>query len=196
MGRVSAIFIDMDGVLCNFVKSVAHAFNRSGVEYDAMLRDWPKGEWSVHKALALEEESEVWDVIDRVGAPFWGSLEAYPWARSLWDVCRSIAPTYIASSPSRDQDSAKGKVAWIKSWLGSDFRDYIITPRKHLLAGDREGRVLIDDFDVNVKRWAEEGGHPILFPQPWNSSNDEDIDPNPDPLPSVISDLMYYHLGR
>lgn len=34
----------------------------------------------------------------------------------------------------------------------------------------KSGAILIDDYDVNVSKFIQNGGRAILFPQPWNEN--------------------------
>ena len=64
--EIESIYLDLDGVLANFVKgAVTMAFHKSELEYADILDNWPEGEWSVHVPLGLNSESEIWDEIDR-----------------------------------------------------------------------------------------------------------------------------------
>lgn len=158
---IEQIFVDMDGVLVDFVST---AMQVHGGKYDAA--SWPAKEWSIARVLGITEEA-FWQTIDEWGRDFWEHLAEYSWAAGLLEACSTIAASVaILSSPSRSPDCHAGK----KSWMDRHCQDYPLilcnAAQKHLLA--RPDRLLIDDNDDNVRRWCEAGGKAILFPQPWN----------------------------
>lgn len=164
--KIERIFLDMDGVLVDFVGGVLKLFGK-----EDLLETWPPGEYNLGAVLGLSL-NKIWRKID--DAPcWWQGLESYAWASNLRDVCLYYdVPVTIATSPSRSPWSASGKVQWIQSFLGKRFRNYIITPDKSLLS--RPGAVLIDDSDANCKAFdtVSNGGVAVTFPRPWNRLHD------------------------
>ena len=166
--KIERIYLDMDGVLSNFVAGAARLFGMSESELV-----WEPGKGSsVHVPLGLSEEEELWSVVDAEGVAFWETMPLFPWTNQLWKTCTGIAPTFIATSPSRNAVSAFGKVRWLQRWLGTGFRDYVITPRKEHLA--KPGRVLIDDWEKKCIQFGVNGGDAILFPRPYNNNRHEE----------------------
>lgn len=158
--KINRIYIDLDGVLSDFVGGVLNLFHKS-------LDTWPPGEYRIWKAIGLKNDNEFWKEVDRLGHDFWASLEPYPWRDKLFDACEAIADTGILTSPSLDSASASGKQEWIQNWKGREFRDFGICPGKDLFA--HAGAVLIDDSDKNCEDFTKAGGRSILFPRRWNS---------------------------
>lgn len=157
------IFVDLDGVLADFVSGALKLHER-----EDHLEAWPPGEFDMARALGITS-GQFWGGIDRAGACFWGELKPFPWAFELIRELRTIAPVTIATSPSQDPNCLAGKVQWLQRHFGRSFRDYLIGPPKYLLAAP--GRVLIDDSDRNIHSFRDYGGKGILFPQPWNSNH-------------------------
>jgi 5'(3')-deoxyribonucleotidase len=178
------IFLDMDGVLCDFVGSAAAVFGKG-----ADKLDWPTDRSSVHVPLGLKDEAEMWEKIDGLGHTFWESLYAYPWAWNLWDLCKEMGRVTIATKCSRDPGSAFGKIRWLQKFVGHHFRDYIIlaTDKRFLSA---PGRVLIDDHERHVAEWRQHGGDAILFPQPWNVRRGWSVSAGKDPL-AYVKDILW-----
>lgn len=161
---VNHIFIDMDGVVADFVSAAMAVHGHTYVP-----EDWPAGFWNLEEVMKMTTE-KFWKRIDEQFEHFWRLLAPYPWAENLiQEVAHSGVPWSFLSSPSSAAASSAGKVQWLQNWRGRHFRDYILTPasNKRLLAGP--GRVLIDDSDRNCDQWASAGGSAILIPQPWNS---------------------------
>jgi len=160
------IYVDLDGVLANFVSPAFAVHSRPYLE-----EDWPAGEWDIARALGVST-TEFWKKIDERGSAFWANLPEYPWGGSLLaNVCKSQPQWCVLSSPSKNSECAKGKVQWLRENCGFNFREYILAPRhlKSLLA--KPGDILIDDNDLNCQEFEDAGGRSILFPQPWNANH-------------------------
>lgn len=170
--KIEAIYLDMDGVLADFVTSSIVALGRDPAE--VLTRVTPGDYYGIYTSLGMTEK-EFWEEIDALeggrapASGLWETMRPYPWRDQLLKECRKAAPTWILTSPSRNPGSSFGKVAWLQEWLGPSFRDYVLAPRKWHLA--RPGALLIDDHDENVGKWCERGGKGILFPRLWNSKH-------------------------
>ncbi|MDE1971029.1 MAG: hypothetical protein KGI50_05660 [Patescibacteria group bacterium] len=162
--RIKHIFIDMDGVLANFIKS---AYNVHGRQYTES--EYPVGEYDIPKAMGLTT-SQFWEPINARREEFWFNIPKYSWADDLIAMLRE--PWTIASSPSQEPESASGKVKWLRYYFGLGFRNYMLGHDKHHLAQSPMGMgtVLIDDNENQVNAFIREGGYGILFPQPWNNN--------------------------
>jgi 5'(3')-deoxyribonucleotidase len=169
------IFLDMDGVLCDFVSA---AFSAHGVTFKP--DEYPRGEFACEKIIGCTS-SEFWRRIDFAGEYFWENLEPYPWAKSLFEELQLIDEVIIATSPSRSPASYAGKRRWLRH-MGMHGVQSMFGSRKYLMA--KPGRVLIDDGEHNVKPWIREGGQAVLVPQPWNHA-----EPVADMVEHVLSQL-------
>ncbi len=161
------IFLDMDGVLTDFVSAALRLHGQP-----ESLQNWPPGERDIPKLLRLSR-TQYWNLIDAQGADFWASLEPFPWFSDLVTLVREFAPLTILTSPSLAPPCLEGKVRWLYSHFprekGRQFTDFLIGNQKHLLAQPR--RVLIDDAEANVEAFHAASGHAILFPQVWNRNH-------------------------
>jgi hypothetical protein len=162
MPRIEAGFLDMDGVIVNWHKRVAELF---GMDEQKFIADWPRGVYGAHRALGVTEDV-MWARIDALGEAFWSGCEPYSWRDKLFELCANVAPVYILSMP-WNAPSAHGKFLWLERWKGRPFHEYILTPKKHLLAS--KTAVLVDDHEDQVDAFRKAGGLAILFPRPWNS---------------------------
>lgn len=177
------IFLDMDGVLANFVKAVVALFE---VNYDEMMQGWKlgyPGHYSVVPRLGSQLQREdkrvsgwnddmMWDFINTEGGvEYWAGIEEYPWARDLRAFCLDLAPdeVYVVSAPARGPNSPAGKAIWLRQQLGLGPNKWMLGSRKDLLA--KSDRILIDDSDDNVEAFRKAGGKAVLFPQVWNSAH-------------------------
>lgn len=154
------IFLDLDGVLVDFVGSVMRLHGRT---FDRT--EWPRGCWNIHDVLGIPEVC-MWERIDAAGSAFWANLMPYSWAYELIALAELSGKFRICTAPSMSVHSAHGKAIWLeKHGLTAAS---IFCRDKHLLAAP--GRTLIDDSPINCERWQAAGGTAVLFPQPWNRS--------------------------
>ena len=177
---IERIFLDMDGVLADWTGSACRLLGRDPAEVYA---SWPEGCWDITAALGVSG-NELWSAVNAAGFEFWASLEPYPWASDLVELCERTAPTTILTSPSRDPQSLAGKLAWLQAWLGEDFRDYLIGPDK--LSCARRGAVLIDDRTSTVRAFGARGGAGVEFPALWNPRGRSGVG---DPVEAIRADL-------
>lgn len=151
------LLVDMDGVLADFVSAACKLHGRSAEEVKS---------WDFYEKWGLTED-EFWEPINAAGAAFWANLEPYPWTESLLKQCRQADPQFfLCTKPSMMPACAMGKLQWIQTHLGRNFRNYFLAPVKWPLA--QVGRMLIDDSDGNVRDFDGAGGDYCLLPQPWN----------------------------
>lgn len=161
-------FLDLDGVCVAWIEAV-YAL------YDEPV---PPGPMSYEQAGEPGGRSadEVWDRINALGSDWWRDLPVYPWFPALLKGLRGLGPQVVVlTSPCTEGHSAKGKVQWMRRHIGGDFRNYVITSQKHLLAHPRA--VLVDDSDEKLEKFAAHGGSPVVFPRQWNSGGylDENV---------------------
>lgn len=158
------IFLDMDGVLCDFV---THAMQLHGREYNE--DQWPKGVYEMRDAIGIDD-ADFWAPINVAGADWWANLPPYSWAEDLIKLCELLGEVGIATSPNRDGASAAGKTSWMWRHCPRLARKMMIGPCKEWLA--HSGAILIDDSDEKCQKFEAKGGIAIVFPQPWNSKHD------------------------
>jgi 5'(3')-deoxyribonucleotidase len=158
--------LDLDGVIADFYSSMCRAFGHDPAK--AMTRLKPE-DWWFRSVLGEMTESHFWGVIDKLGEAFWADMEMYPHAHELYEELESMAPVYFVSQPSNAPFSASGKVRWLQKFFRHPkCRAFFLTPHKSLLA--KPNHLLIDDSDVNCKKFVEAGGNALLFPRRWNSA--------------------------
>lgn len=163
-----SLYIDLDGVLCNFVKGCFDLF-----EEEFIPERWPDGEWEIGKVLGISK-NHFWRIIDGGGHDFWANLEPLPWFDELVQLSNSIDPNFhLLTSPSRNPNCSKGKMIWIQKHFGWDFRRFILASAKSKHHCSGPNRILIDDKPSNIEDWIAAGGTGILFPTVWNTPFDQ-----------------------
>ena len=154
-------YLDLDGPMVNWNKG---AYGLWGKTVPNKLHEQyvPGGAAD----LLGVKKGDIWARITVRGAKWWSELEPQPWARALYEELCKLDEVVILTSPSHIPSAAAGKTTWIKKFFGGNFRNYIMTSRKELLA--KPGDILIDDHDKNIEKFTQAGGIGILFPFPWN----------------------------
>ena len=168
------IFLDMDGVLVDFISGACRLHSRDPEE---VIANWPRNVWDICQVLDIPE-NEFWFSIDRSGEGFWMSLEQTSWAGKLVHLVKELSSEwYVVTAPSRSPSCSSGKVKWLQSFFGPTFHRFIFTRHKHLLANPNT--ILIDDNPENIDHFVEAGGQGILFPACHNSLYALAADPIP-----------------
>lgn len=156
------ILIDVDGVLADQVPPVLERFN-ADYGYEYKKEDIQKWDEEIgHTDIKTEIESALLkeDFIMKM-KPILGAVQAINYLSRRNEII-------IATNrdPSTDE--------YTKKWLEEQnipFHAFVNTNERG--KGKLVGDVLVDDYDGNVRAFAESGKTAILFSQPWNSNNPE-----------------------
>jgi len=173
------IFLDVDGVLADFVGTSARYM---GFDPKAVTQ------WDFYAQIGTTDK-EFWDRVISHGREFWSSMDCYPWCRQLFDACQAAAPVSLLTAPPPRADvrpnGIAGRVEWIHATFGESFKSYYAGCIKEMLA--TPDTLLIDDSDSNCKKFQSAGGKVILFPRPWNENRDIE-----EPYSFVLEQLDYH----
>ena len=158
------VYLDMDGVLANFVSAALEIHNAP--------KDMKVTEYSLWNLLGIEERV-FWRAIDKY--VFWGFLPPYPWYKDLYlALTNMVKHVYIVTDPRSGCCCHDAKTVWLDKWLDIDKNNIIFTKHKYLLANEKT--VLIDDNVSNCKAFVSAGGKALIFPQEWNCAATDKID--------------------
>lgn len=138
------VFLDMDGVIADYLGAVHK------------LMGEPKRLWKgheIHYAYYLDEDYFVKQLNEEDG--FWDKMKPTPAAALIVQLLLVHTDLYIVSDPKHCYDW-NAKVRWMAKNFNIKESRIILTPHKHLLAAP--GRLLIDDFLFNTKKWTDHGG--------------------------------------
>lgn len=155
--RITAVYLDVDGVLADFVGGAcaAHEFDR--------LRLAP-GKWDISECMGITLQ-EFWSKCR--GHDFWRRLHLMPDAEVVIGAVNTLdCAQWLLTQPSDDPGSYSGKYSWLCCHLPAWKSVSIFARDKTGVAGP--GRLLVDDNEVNVQAWQLAGGEAILLPRPWN----------------------------
>lgn len=169
MKRIDVVYLDMDGVLCDFVGA---AFQLAGRKYSREAYYASGHGWGIWEALSMTED-ELWRIIDNKHG-FWEGIPPFPWMDEVCSLAFAICSTVrILTSPHASVDCYAGKLRWWREHIEDRYNipKPILCSEKHLLAAP--GRLLLDDHDRNVQEFIKAGGEAVTMPQPWNCMRDE-----------------------
>ena len=154
-------YVDMDGVLVDFIGGMAELHN---LNRDYVFKHWPANVWDLEHGMGIKGN---WR--DRCDADFWANLNKTAEADAIMKMIEG-STVYILTNPG-DANAAMGKLYWLEKHYPEIVRDgrYIFTTQKHLLA--KRGRVLIDDSSEYCQKFRSWGGAAILIRRPWNTTN-------------------------
>lgn len=148
---IDNIYMDMDGVLTNFLQAYLTKINRLDL-YD----DWPMWEYNIPTATGQTDE-EFFAAIDG-DEDFWIDMAFWIEPKKLIWHCQRYANVHICTMPTRCPMSLSGKRKWVDKYI-SKMMPMITIGDKSLLANNRS--LLIDDNLDNVFRFAAAGGKVI-----------------------------------
>jgi 5'(3')-deoxyribonucleotidase len=162
------IYLDMDGVLADFIGGFLDIHNRSDLYNKYIAGEYPM-DWAFEGEFGHDEEA-WWKPIREQGKTyFWENLEPYPYSGN---VVKAVKETglewYICTTPYyKNSDCVTGKINWLHKYLGP-IENIIMIKDKYRLAN--ENSFLIDDSDRNIEKFIKAGGGACLFPQTWNAA--------------------------
>lgn len=152
-------FLDLDGVLVDFVKG---AYKLHSQPYDPAARI----PYDFMSTFGISN-NEFWAPMD---FDFWAGLG---WTTEGKELLRGLERLFgqenivLLTSPCLTVGSVEGKIEWIRQNLPAYSRQFFVGPCKHLAAGP--DKILIDDHDDNCIKFLAYGGHARLVPRPWNA---------------------------
>lgn len=151
-------FVDLDGVLVDFIQGVCDKHKRSNPYVDSTVHGY-----RIEKIWNMPL-SEFWAPLDE---NFWETLPWMPDGQKILSLIeKSFENVYLLTSASGDPRAAFGKYAWVDRHL-THYRDRLLIGHcKHICAG--KDRVLFDDVEDNTIQFCNSGGIGVLVPRPWN----------------------------
>lgn len=156
------IFLDMDGVLADFVGGAMQAHGLPDPYADK--KNW--GTFELEKCWGITVK-DFWRGLDFRG--FWSGLEKTPEADYIVKTACDIAGqenVCLLTSPSENPYCIPEKKAWVQKYFPHLQKQMLFGSAKRFLAGP--DRILVDDYDVNVDNFKKANGHAILVPRLWN----------------------------
>ena len=159
------IFLDLDGVCCDFVSRTINILDKSEDEYLEWLKNSDDHPYDVLNSYIGMDTSGFWDWIYDQGHKYWEGMPVFDWFEYLYEELKKISEVKFLTSAPTSPTAHYGKALWIEKNVGRDaLYDLIIcpSPMKQYMA--KEGRVLIDDTAKNIEQWNGMGGSAFHFP--------------------------------
>ena len=161
--REDFAFLDMDGVLVNFV---AGACEKLGISDPYGEGSKILGKWNMFQNTGYPEHvHNAWD------KSFWAQLPKMHDADAIVKMVVSYFTwdqVVIFSKPSTHPDCIAGKLEWLQKHYPRLSNQFLFGTNKSCSAHPRA--VLIDDSDKNVDQFRDAGGRAILYPRSWNTA--------------------------
>jgi hypothetical protein len=181
-GSVNEIYLDLDDTLNTFTASVGVLYGVATDDFDLSwcqhkhgfdLIEQIKGAYETRRTHALIGEFDYDSFWWHLPPSLWSSTPQSKHCDDLVVACMdAVGPenVFIATSPTKNPNSASGKMHWINTYIHPLLRrNYQITPRKEKLSAP--GRLLIDDCQLHLDNWVDRGGLTFTVPKPWNRNH-------------------------
>lgn len=150
------LFLDMDGVLADFVGGFNDFFH-----YD-LGKMGPPGEAPI--------AGYEWARLQKGWPTFWADLGYTPHAQELWRALAKYHPSILTAIPDSWPSAATGKTIWAKRMLPK----FGYAPGQRVFAVKREEKrnfaqsggsqnILVDDLARNISEWRGAGGLGIHY---------------------------------
>ena len=156
-------YLDMDGVIADFLSAASAAHNRP-LPYD---RPEALGCWDTEKLWGITPR-EFWAPCNT--EEFWLGIPKTPEADSIMALALDnfgADNVCILTAPNQAPGCINAKRRWMREQFPSVNLPMIFTASKGWVGGP--GKVLIDDKDSNCEEFREAGGFALLVPRLWNS---------------------------
>ena len=141
----------MDMVLCNFLKGSEEVL---GVPF-------PKA-----------DKREKWIKISST-KDSWANLEWMPGAQRMWTFISRYDAHILSAYSTKDPNSRKGKLAWLKSnaKLTKKSRIHLVlrADKQRFAMTNGKPNLLIDDYIKNIHEWEAKGGIGVHHTSPSNT---------------------------
>jgi len=157
------VFLDLDGILADFVAGICEAHKR-------------EDPYELKKNMGSYDLLQVWEISpDELWGPansleFWKNIKRTSEADDIMNIVLEYfdeEQVCFLTAPTEHHGCHSGKFEWIMQHYPSFKHRYLIGNPKQFCAGPRS--LLIDDSEKNVKAFLKEGGRSILYPRPWNA---------------------------
>lgn len=168
---MSVLYCDMDGVLCDFVKSATLLMSnnlRDGSTIPELNIEIEKVKnKGIYKVKEVDfsngkylEFKELLYLTIKHTPNYWLNLEWMKNGKKLWDSIERYNPTILTSHIDVDNTSCYQKKKWCEIHLGLPSSKVICEHNKELYAIDEDGtrNIIIDDRDKVIKPFRKAGG--------------------------------------
>ena len=158
---IKTVFLDMDGVLVDFVSSINKCM---GIPENtvALIRNW----WEKYDVSF--EQINNYCTID-----FWQNLTWLSDGKEILSAVLDKFPQsniFLLTTPMPNSGSWTGKFKWVQKHLPLFTKQLIVTTTPKTLFADPD-ILLIDDYDKNIEEFIIAGGRGCLVPRSSNKAH-------------------------
>lgn len=163
------ILLDIDQVILDWSRAIASAYSQAVAlmtDEDAdklftrHMQNFYNGK-TLENALGASR-AKIFATIDG-SQRYWEELPFLPFGPAIIDHLVKIKAQWLfVTSPTLCPMSLSGKLSWMQKHFGKGFRNFVITPHKHLLANPHT--ILVDDYGHNTKLFIQHGGTAVKVP--------------------------------
>ena len=145
LGDSPKIFVDIDGVLADFVAGVAKLipdYDDKRYESDSKYR------------------SMMWKAVEKFskeGGELWYELPLMHDAKELWEYIRKYNPQILSATGRKSYGAGRQKRAWIKKHFGN-VKVNLTEKAREKAQHAKKGYILIDDKLKAIDPWKAAGG--------------------------------------
>ena len=162
----SRLYVDMDGVLVDFVKGAEKYFKITFADTNRSAYGITGSEF-----LTLWEGPKGWRQLKKDWPTFWMDLDPEPSSPQLLKLVLPHHPAVLTAVPKGWSSSAVGKRIWCQrhmlNWGRHPHEEFLAVDRsqkrRYAKQADGTPNLLIDDFDKNIAEWNNVGGIGLLY---------------------------------
>jgi len=147
------INLDLDGCVCNLVKSTCKRLDIEYPKNQILDYGWilPKLEergQNISHAYAIWHKEEVWE-----------NCELYPWSKKLVSLVHKYDKNFrFLTKPTMSPGCYSGKAKWVSKHFGRHLNKLIIINGSKSILCKGKNDLLIDDCPKNIKEGENAGG--------------------------------------
>ena len=152
------IYVDLDGVLADFVKGVAKlldgGYSEKRYESDSKYR------------------SKMWKAVkeySKKGGKLWLELEPMSDAKKLWDYVKNYDPEILSATGNPEYGAGEQKHKWVAKHVDPKVKVNLTRTSAEKANHAKENYILIDDKSKSINPWKAAGGIGILHKNAANT---------------------------
>lgn len=150
------------------------------LDLDGVLVDFNRGLLALRGSKLITGEIRVWEYWTQLGITkeeFWKGTDADFWRNLAWTkegpeflyLVENIfgqENIVLLTSPGPIPGSVQGKIDWIEKHMPAYKNQYLLGAPKDRAASP--AKVLVDDYNENIKKFLAGRGKAVMVPRPWN----------------------------
>lgn len=145
------IYVDIDGVLADFVKGVT----------EILIPDYDEEMYQSNPRY----RNEMWDKVaeySQNGGKLWAELPVMHDAMELWNFVKPYNPQILSATGRREYGATTQKRGWIKQHIDPKVKVNLVQAARMKAEYANKGDILIDDQPKAINPWKDAGGVGIL----------------------------------